>query len=195
EAPLSSQQKRLWFLARLDPSNPSYTIPAAVRVSGPLDLDLLRRAFDALVSRHDVLRTVFVERGGVPTAVVVDAMPTPIEVEEAGGTEASVRHRATAIVEAPLDLERGPLLRVGVLRRSPIDHLVVLAMHHIVSDAWSMAILIREFVELYAAAAEGRRPSLADVTLQYGDYAAWQAAWRQSADAARQLDFWTHTLA
>jgi amino acid adenylation domain-containing protein len=195
ESPLSSQQKRLWFLARLDPSNSSYTIPGAVRVSGPLHLDLLQRAFDGLVSRHEALRTVFVERGGVPTAIVAKAGPVHIEIEEIDGDEAFVLRRATAIVDRPFDLARGPLLRVGVLRRSPADHLIVLAIHHIVSDAWSMSMLIREFVELYGATAAGRQPSLADVTLQYADYAAWQAEWQGGEDAQRQLAFWTRTLA
>ena len=200
DAPLSSQQKRLWFLHQLDPVNSSYVIPGAVRVSGPLDVAVLRRALDELVARHESLRTVFAERNGRPVQVVLDAGAADLKVDpidHAAGPdlEPVLRDRAVDAVAEPFDLARGPLVRARVIRVSPDDHLVILAMHHIVSDGWSMAVLIRELVALYDAEAAGRAASLPPLAIQYADFAVWQDGWRAGGDATNALAFWTRQLA
>ncbi len=200
DAPLSSQQKRLWFLHQLDRANSSYVIPGAVRVTGPLDVAVLQRALDQLVARHESLRTVFAERDGRPVQVILDAAPADLEVEPidreaASDLEAALRDRAIEALAAPFDLARGPLVRARVLTVSPANHLVVLAMHHIVSDGWSMAVFIRELVALYDADAAGGAASLPPPALQYADFAVWQDEWRASEAAAGALAFWKRQLA
>jgi NRPS condensation-like uncharacterized protein len=145
QAPLSSQQARLWFLSRLDPGNPSYALRAAVRVGGVLRIDVLQRALDGVVSRHAALRTVFAEHGGVPVQIVhagtTAAMRVVTLAEAPGRSSESLLHDAIAAdASDPFDLTRGPLLRTLVLRMSADQHVIVFAMHHIVSDGWSIRL-------------------------------------------------------
>jgi amino acid adenylation domain-containing protein len=199
DAPLSAQQRRLWFLHQLDPAGDPYVIPAIVRVSGPLDVPRLQSAIQGLVRRHQSLRTVFVDQGGVPRQKVLPFEAAAVIVEDlgpvgAGDGSARVEARVAAITSEPFDLAAGPLLRATILRIDPEQHVVVLAMHHIVSDGWSMGVLVRDLIELYAAAVEARPSTLPPLPVQYADFAVWQDKWRASRAASAQLDFWTGRL-
>ena len=204
-APLSHAQERLWFLWRLDPASNAYTISRALRLDGPLDTAALDAALAALVERHEVLRAGFGEDGGVPfqfaraadtgiRAVYQDLRATAGHTS-AEDREARLRARLLHNAALPFDLERDPLLRFEVLRISDESHVVQIAIHHIVSDAWSMGILIRDFVSLYGEAQRGHALSSAGPALQYSDVALWQREWIDSDTLARQMSYWTTQLA
>ncbi|MEA2693226.1 MAG: hypothetical protein QOJ16_2613, partial [Acidobacteriota bacterium] len=194
EAPLSFAQQRLWFLHQLEPGSPAYNMYQALRLTGPLDEPALGRALVELVRRQEALRGRFVLRGTravqvvspVPAAVlaVVDLAGLPAPRGEAAG-EALARAEGLA----PFDLERGPLLRVRLLRLAPDRRLLLVSMHHIVSDAWSMEVFVRELAALY------ERSPLPELHLQYADYAAWQREWLQGEVLAAELAWWRERLA
>ncbi|GIG60040.1 hypothetical protein Lfu02_44120 [Longispora fulva] len=156
-APLTLAQERLWFLDRLDPGDPAYTINQVSRVYGPLDLDALTRAFTAIVARHEPLRTTFPEVDGEPVQRV--AAPGPVEVELVDATEAEAYALAAARTNTRFDLARGPLFRVSVLRLGPEEHVLCLVLHHIVADGWSMGVLLSELATLYDGGAPAPLPT------------------------------------
>ncbi|WP_377806053.1 amino acid adenylation domain-containing protein [Azospirillum sp. A29] len=192
--PLSSTQRRLWFLWRLDPVSTAYTISTALRLRGRLDPESLRRAFALVSGRHETLRTRFIERGGEPRQVIdADAAVdwTVETLEDAGLLDGRLRGEAAR----PFDLERGPLLRLRLFRLPDGDgHALSLAMHHIISDGWSMNVLVDEIARAYALLSAGLPAVLPPLPLQYADYAAWQERWMESAEARRQLDHWQGRL-
>lgn len=179
---LSYGQQRLWFLDRLEPGGNAYNIPFELRLRGPLRVDALRRALNTIVERHEVLRASFPERDGRPvqliTSTVVD-LPVHQGVVDA-------RDWVNRLARAPFDLTRGPLLRADLLRLGPDDHLLLITVHHIAFDAWSVGVLLGELSELYRAGAE--LPALTD---QYADFVAWQ----HDQQASGQLDYWLERLA
>ncbi|MGB3440035.1 MAG: amino acid adenylation domain-containing protein [Actinophytocola sp.] len=181
--PLSFGQQRLWFLDKFAPGEPVYSIPLAFRLRGPLDIDALRAGADAVVARHASLRTTFPDQGGEPVQVVAPAGTAAFEVTQATNADAF----ALAEAQRGFDLARGPLFRVAVGVLGADDHVLVLNMHHIISDAWSLSVLLNELTTLY------RGETLPDLALQYPDFTTWQRE-RQRSDAARtQLDYWrTH---
>ncbi|MDQ8035568.1 MAG: amino acid adenylation domain-containing protein, partial [Bordetella sp.] len=193
-APLSHAQQRQWFLWRMDPDSSAYHVSGALRLAGALDEAALRAAFDVLVARHASLRTRFVATADGQAVPLVDPA-RPLQWLTA--TEADPM-RAQRLVQrwtqTPFDLETGPLLRLGLLRQAGDDHVLVVVMHHIVSDGWSMQIIVEEFAELYRARVEGREPELAAQGLSYADYAAWQRDWLQRGEGARQRDYWVAQL-
>src|SRR5205085_6323934 len=163
--PLSFAQQRLWFLDRLEPGSAAYNMPAAVRLKGSLDVDALARTLTEVVRRHEVLRTTFKEIKGLPVQVISDPEPVPLPLEDLtplSGQEAERRALELVDQEAnrPFDLASGPLLRVRLLRLKEDEHLIVATMHHIVSDAWSIGILIREVAALYEDYSAGKASSL-----------------------------------
>lgn len=192
----SSAQERLWVIQRLDPSATAYNLAAALRLTGPLDVPALEGALAEIVRRHEPLRSRFQEVDGEPSIVVDPAGPLPLPVEDVPGEEELVP-RAEEEVRRPFDLESGPLFRGLLLRAGAQDHLLVLSMHHTVSDGWSRGVLYREIMALYQALSAGRTPSLPEVPIRYADYAAWQRDWleRNSEVVARQLDHWMEALA
>ncbi|HEY7574850.1 MAG TPA: condensation domain-containing protein, partial [Thermoanaerobaculia bacterium] len=197
-APLSFAQRRLWFLDQLDPGSSLYNVPEAFVVRGPLDVRALEQALREVVRRHEVLRTGFGGDNGKPSARVADAFP-PLAVTDLSTTppserEAKARLLAEAEASEPFDLGRPPLLRARVLRLDPEEHWLLLTMHHIVSDDWSMGVLYRELEELYGAFRSGRAPALPDLPIQYADYAAWQARWLTGDTLAAQLSYWKESL-
>ena len=204
--PLSFAQQRLWFLDQLRPGDTSYSIPAALRLIGDLDVAAFGFAVNEIVRRHEVLRTTFVMRDGEARQEIAPALEIAVPVVDLSGLDWEARKteaRRLAGEEArqPFDLAAGPLLRVMLLDLGPCpatgerEHVVAFTLHHIVSDGWSADILIGEFVALYEAFV-ARRPSLLeDFSLQYADYAVWQRDWLQGEVLNEQLAYWRDKLA
>ncbi|MCJ9707016.1 condensation domain-containing protein, partial [Bradyrhizobium sp. SHOUNA76] len=196
-APLSFAQSRLWFLWRMDPGSAAYNISAALRVRGKLQPRALQQAFDALVVRHSVLRTVFRQEGEQAEQFVRDPQPVALRHVTLDGDDREGQARLLARQEAslPFDLEAGPLMRAALLTLNEDDHFLVVSLHHIVTDGWSMGVLVDEFWTLYAAFACGETPALPEPEIGYADYAEWQRLWMSAVDGVRQVDYWTRRLA
>jgi FkbM family methyltransferase len=200
ELPLSFAQQRLWFIDQLEPGSVFYNVPAAVRLQGSLNQEALARTFTEVVSRHEVLRTRFATVNGRAVQVVEEATPVALAVEELsaleiGEQEARVREWAARDAATPFDLSRGPLLRVKLLRLGEQEHVVLLTMHHIVSDGWSVGVLIKEVGALYAAYAAGQESPLPELPIQYADFALWQRAYLQGEVLEQHLAYWREQLA
>ncbi|WP_301294624.1 amino acid adenylation domain-containing protein [Pseudomonas sp. S3E17] len=190
--PLSYAQERQWFLWQLDPSSAAYHIPSALRLKGALDISALQRSFDALVARHESLRTCVQEHADGARQVIRPDATVPIRLGKVD--EADLQAQVEAEIARPFDLQQGPLLRLTLLRLAEDDHVLVLVQHHIVSDGWSMQVMVDELVQLYAAFSQGRAPQLPGMPIQYADYAVWQRAWMEAGEKARQLDYWRDLL-
>src|SRR5258708_408584 len=193
--PLSFAQQRLWFIEQLDPGRDTYNIPGAVRLTGELLVPALERAFAELVNRHEALRTHFIAESGEAFQVIEESVPLAIAVYDLTGLEKSQREPeafrvARREAAEPFDLSRGPLLRVKLIRLRERDHLLLVTMHHIVSDAWSSGVLVREFSAIYAALAAGAEPVLTPLPIQYADYTIWQREWLRGEVLERQLRYW-----
>jgi amino acid adenylation domain-containing protein len=200
DAPLSFAQQRLWFLDQLEPGSPAYNIPAAVRLTGALNVAALERTLDELVRRHEVLRTVFISEAGQPRQLVREHTAQALEVTDLSHLpqverEVEARLRASEEAQRPFDLGRGPLLRTSLLKLGAEEHVLLLTMHHIVSDGWSAGVLVREMGALYAAYAQGGESPLEELAIQYGDYARWQREWLQGEVLEEQLGYWREQLA
>ncbi|HEU4556634.1 MAG TPA: condensation domain-containing protein, partial [Longimicrobium sp.] len=198
--PLSFSQERLWFIDRLEPESTTYSIPAAWRLEGALDEAALERSLSEIVRRHETLRTVFREVDGSPVQVIAPFDGFVLPVEDLSGLgeadrEAVVRHRVGEEAARPFDLAAGPLVRAGLLRLGAEDHVLLLSMHHIVSDGWSMGVLFRELSALYEAYLAGRESPLSELTVQYADYAVWQREQLEGEVLDRQLAYWKERLA
>jgi malonyl CoA-acyl carrier protein transacylase/acyl carrier protein len=199
DIPLSFSQERLWFLDQLEPGSTSYNIPRALRLEGQLDHPILERALSEIVLRHEALRTTFSEIEG--RAVQVIAPPSPIQlwVEDLvdlpeAGRLAEAQRLATEEAKQPFDLAR-PLFRVRLLRLHERDHVLLLTVHHIVSDGWSMGVLVRELTALYRAFLEGKPSPLAELPVQYADFSAWQRSWLSGEILESQMAYWKKQLA
>ncbi|HET7460396.1 MAG TPA: amino acid adenylation domain-containing protein, partial [Longimicrobium sp.] len=200
QAPLSSAQRRLWFLDRLEPGNALYNLPGAMRLRGALDEAALERSLGEIVRRHEALRTTFAEVDGEPVQVIAPFGGLALAVEDLSrlgeaDREAAARRRAGEEAARPFDLAAGPLFRAALLRLGEDDHVLLLSMHHIVSDGWSMGVLFRELGALYAAYREGRGSPLPELPVQYADYAAWQREQLAGGVLDRQLAYWRERLA
>ncbi|MBV9109626.1 MAG: amino acid adenylation domain-containing protein, partial [Gemmatimonadetes bacterium] len=198
--PLSFAQERLWFIDRLEPGSAVYNLPAARRLGGALDVAALERALGEIVRRHEALRTVFPEVEGSPVQVVAPFGGFTLPVEDLSGLgeadrEAEVRRRAREEARRAFDLSTGPLFRAGLLRLGSEDHVLLLSMHHIVSDGWSMGVLFRELSALYEAYREGGESPLSELPVQYADYAVWQRQQLEGEVLDRQLSYWRERLA
>jgi amino acid adenylation domain-containing protein len=192
EAPASFQQRRLWFLHELEPDSAAYNIATALRLTGRFDTNAFQRAFDVVVRRHGVLRTTFENRDGEPWQRI--APPTTAAIRWDDWSARDDREVALALLirresEEPFDLAAGPLYRARVVRLADDDHAVLLTLHHIIADAASLALIIRELQESYG----GRE--LPPLRIQYADYASWQRATLDAARIAEQLEYWTGSLA
>jgi amino acid adenylation domain-containing protein len=193
---LSFAQQRLWFLEQLEGESASYNISSAVRMIGRLDVPSLRKALNAIVYRHESLRTNFELVDGEPVQII--SPPREIEisvVDVRGEPESAVRRLAGEISRRPFDLAQGRLLRVTLFQLAEQDHVLLLIMHHIVSDGWSMGVLFRELGALYEAFVSGRPSPLADLPIQYSDFALWQREWLQGEVLETQLRYWRKQLA
>ncbi|WP_448332547.1 amino acid adenylation domain-containing protein [Streptomyces sp. DSM 41534] len=195
----SFAQQRLWFLDQLEPGNASYNLPFAVRVRGRLDIPHLSRALSLVVARHEALRTTFGEAGGQPVQRIQPPAPVPVRLEPVPGDSeeerlAEVRRLAGAEITEPFDLSTGPLLRAKALRLDEHDHVLLLTVHHVATDAWSQGIVVRELSAAYEALDAGREPVLPPLPVQYADYAEWERDWLSGPTLRRQLDYWTKRL-
>jgi amino acid adenylation domain-containing protein len=198
--PLSYAQRRLWFLHQLDPSSAVYHVPASVRLAGPLDASALENALREVVRRHESLRTSFKEEAGEPVQVVSETVSFDLPVTDLSAmpdAEREARARLIAEEEAGLafDLSAGPLLRARLLRLAEDEHVLLVTMHHIVSDGWSMGVLVREAAALYDAYSQGVASPLAELPVQYADYAVWQREHLRGEALEGQLDYWRGRLA
>jgi amino acid adenylation domain-containing protein/non-ribosomal peptide synthase protein (TIGR01720 family) len=196
---LSFAQHRLWFLDRLDPGRSLYNIPARVRLRGSLDPAALERALRVVEARHEMLRTRFRAAGDGSAEQVVEAQSARrLAIVDLRGPNASARlelGRISALeARKPFDLGRGPLWRTVLLRVAEDDHVLLVTMHHVISDGWSMGVLLRELSAAYPACAAGREPELPELPVQYADYAAWQRRWLRGTVLERQLAYWRERL-
>ncbi len=200
DLPLSFAQERLWFLDQLQPGSPVYNMPAAMRLRGRLDLGALRRSLQAVIGRHEALRTTFAVRGGRAVQVIAPVLIPRMPVVDLQGLSAPAREvlieeLAAAERAVPFDLATGPLLRATLLKAAGEDHVVLLTLHHIVTDGWSMGVLIQEIAELYRAFVTGSAPSLPELPIQYADFAVWQRGWMSGDTLEAQLGYWRQQLA
>ncbi|WP_285420565.1 non-ribosomal peptide synthetase [Pseudomonas sp. efr-133-TYG-5] len=197
--PQSLAQNRLWITWQLDPHSSAYNIPGALRLRGELDEEALRASFEQLIERHEALRTRFFERDGVALQQV-DAAPEfnlqLIDISDLPAHEREARAQQIREDEArtQFDLEKGPLLWVTLVRLDDEDHQLLVTLHHIIADGWSLNVLIDEFSRLYAAAAQGQRADLAPLPTQYADYGSWQRQWLAQGEGERQLAYWKAQL-
>jgi amino acid adenylation domain-containing protein len=201
--PLSFAQQRLWFLDQLEPGNPAYNLATAVLLTGPLDRAAFAASLAGVVARHEALRTTFGLAGDAdeePVQRIAPPAPLPIpRIDLAGlpeeAREAEALRLAAEEVMRPFDLARGPLLRAALLRLDAARHVALLAMHHMVSDGWSIDLLVRELAALYPAFAAGLPSLLPPLPVQYADFVLWQRASLRGAELATQLAFWRGALA
>ncbi|HEX4974751.1 MAG TPA: condensation domain-containing protein, partial [Pseudomonadales bacterium] len=205
--PLSFGQERLWFLSQLEPDSSAYFIPFLLELEGELESDKLQFAFQALIQRHEILRSCIRETQSqteqhTEQQVLAD-LPLSWTYEDVSQLSESIRlarlqHLIEQTRSLPFDLSQGPLLRVALIKIGPARHQLMLNLHHIIADGWSMGILVKELLALYLAQLQGVMAldqALPALAVQYGDYAHWQRQWLQSNDATRQVAYWQHNLA
>ncbi|MGH7970102.1 MAG: HAD-IIIC family phosphatase, partial [Limisphaerales bacterium] len=197
---MSFVQERLWFLDQLRPGSDAYNVPAALRFKGELNVPALETALNAVVQRHEALRSHFSYADGELTQVVKPALQLKISPHEMPGKshasqDAALEGWLNAEAQRPFDLAAGPLLRAGLLRVSPNDHVFVLVMHHATCDGWSLALFFRELEIFYRASSSGQPlPTLPDLPIEYIDFACWQRQSMQGAVLERELEYWKHKL-
>ena len=199
ELPLSFAQQRLWFLDQLEPDNPFYNIPQGLRMRGKLDLAALEESLTEIVRRHEVLRTTYTMRRGQPVQIIAaepDITLSQVDLSERHESEREEAVRTFIDEEArrSFNLEKGPVIRATLLRLSAQDNVLVLNTHHIASDGWSMGVFIRELTELYAAFAQGKPSPLADMPVQYADFAVWQREWIKGDVLEKHMAYWRKQL-
>ncbi|ATY11827.1 non-ribosomal peptide synthase [Amycolatopsis sp. AA4] len=188
--PCSPGQERLWFLDRLDPGSPVYHVPTVLRLSGPLDVDALRRAFATISARHAALRTIFRERDGVPEQVVTkNGFAFSVRA-----VSDSIEQTAAAEIRTPFDLTAGPLARVLLLRQAEDQHVLVLTLHHAIADGWSVSLLLDELAESYRAELSGTEPDLPPLPMQYTDFVRWQREHLDGPEGVELLQEWSDRL-
>jgi amino acid adenylation domain-containing protein/non-ribosomal peptide synthase protein (TIGR01720 family) len=200
ELEMSSGQRRLWFLHKMDSTSTAYHMPAAMRIRGPLNVEALTQSHREIIRRHESLRTIFSMIDGKPMQIVLTDMAFDLPVidlvhENGEACETEIKKIVRNCARRPFDLEKGPLLRALLVRFSPQDHLWVFVVHHIVSDALSMDIIVRETTAFYLALARHQPAELPTLAVQYADYAAWQSERQRGEDAERSLAYWRETLA
>ncbi len=199
-APLSFAQQRLWFLEQLEPGSAVYHIGHALRLRGELHVEALQRALDGIVARHEALRTRFVAKDGFPVQVIAEPQTVPLTILEltppaADDREAALQRILTTEVQRPFDLTRDLLFRATLIRLAAAEHVLLLVVHHIAADGWSLEILFRELASLYEAAKTGCPSALSALPLQYADYAVWQRQWLQGEVLEASLAYWRRQLA
>ncbi|HEY2740183.1 MAG TPA: condensation domain-containing protein, partial [Thermoanaerobaculia bacterium] len=200
--PLSFSQQRLWFLHRVAPEDPVYNVPMAALVRGPLDPVALQRALAAVCSRHESLRTTFGVLEGAPVQLIAPALEIPLPVVDLPclpgepAEAAEIDRLCRDIFSLPFDLATGPLFRAVLLRLAPERHVLVLVQHHVISDGWSLGILVRDLLALYRASLRGEDPgaALPPLSIQYADFSLWQRQWLRGERLEQQLAVWRRRL-
>ena len=197
--PLSFAQQRLWFLDQFEPDSPLYNVPKAVRMLGTLDVEALHQALDAIVARHEALRTTFVAVDGDPVQILAEPQSVALAVSDLGAwpeveREAEMHRQLTREAQRPFNLACDMMLRATLFRLGVTEHVLLLVMHHIASDGWSTGVLMRELETFYTAFVTGKPVDLPALPIQYADYAIWQRHWLQEEVLATQLAYWRHQL-
>jgi amino acid adenylation domain-containing protein/non-ribosomal peptide synthase protein (TIGR01720 family) len=197
--PLSFAQQRMWFVEQLEAEHTLYNIHVAARLAGRLDVPALERSLDALLERHEILRTSFVAVDGEPRQVVAPRAGLPLPVIDLRGREEAEREAEFRRISSdesrrPFDLTSGLLLRARLLRLGESEHVLLLTTHHIASDAWSMNILLADLAALYEAFTQGRPSPLEELPLQYADYAHWQRSWLRGDTLEAHISYWRRKL-
>ncbi|NKI72788.1 AMP-binding protein, partial [Collimonas pratensis] len=200
ELPLSFAQQRLWFLDQFEPNSAFYNMPGMIRLSGELNLAAFSATLNEVVRRHESLRTTFANHDGMPVQVVVPDLSLQFPVTDLSDVlleeqEAKVASLAREEALAPFDLITGPLIRASLLRLSASEHVVLFTLHHIISDGWSMGVLVKEVAALYGAYVEHRPSPLPTLPIQYADFAYWQRQWLNGDVLDNQLSYWKRQLA
>ncbi|HEY7616688.1 MAG TPA: condensation domain-containing protein, partial [Terriglobales bacterium] len=194
--PLSFAQQRLWFMDQLDPNKPLYNIPRAFRLTGALDVKALERSLNEVVRRHESLRTTFSTEDNEPIQVIAPTLNVELPITDLSQLSPETRETEAQRLMAeegfrPFDLAQGPVFRTSLLRLSERDHILLLNVHHIVSDRWSIDVFTHEFTSAYKAFITGETCSLPELPLQYADFAVWQRQWVQGEVLRKQLEYWT----
>jgi len=197
--PLSFAQQRLWFLQQMDPESTAYNLLSAIRMEGNLDADLLESSLHRIILRHEDLRTSFVQYDGAPYTQIVDGsgwkMDTlALDRHPNESLEQAVSRFAKERTNKPFDLEQGPLLRAFLLCSGAQESVLLLSMHHVICDGWSMGVLIRELAENYRALSAEESPRNTDLAAQYVDYSVWQREWLATGVLERQMQYWRRSL-
>ena len=199
DPPLSFAQQRLWFLDQLEPGNPLYNVPCAMRITGRLDAPALEHSINEIIRRHESLRTRFTTTGGQPVQVIAPTLTIPLPVTDLerlplAEREAKAETLAAEEAKRSFNLGAGPLLRSNLLRLAPEQHILLLNIHHIASDETSREIIVRELIALYEAFSQGKPSPLPELKMQYADYAAWQRGWLQNGSLEKELAHWRSRL-
>ncbi|MES2936895.1 MAG: amino acid adenylation domain-containing protein [Pseudomonadota bacterium] len=192
--PLSWSQERLWFLAQMEGGSEAYHLPVGFRLAGKVDAAGLEWALQRIVARHEALRTCFTAVGGEAFQQIEAQAVFRLRREDVRGAPERLPQLLSSVVQERFDMEHGPLLRGCLVRVGDDEHVLVLVLHHIVSDGWSVGILMRELCALYAAHCAGKGDDLPPLALQYGDYAVWQRRWLSSSALAKHADYWRERL-
>ena len=198
-SPLSFTQQRLWFIHQLEPDSPAYNMPKAFSISGPLKIEILHQALEAIVARHEALRTTFIIKNGEPTQVIAQSWSLELPVIDLSNLPVDEREEETQRLllqetKRPFNLSQDLMIRGTLLRLDDKDHILLLVTHHITSDHWSTGILQREIAALYEAFISGTDSPLPDLPIQYADFATWQRRWLQGEELERQLTYWRDQL-
>ncbi len=198
-AALSFAQQRLWFLDQLEPGKSFYNNSVGLRLSGNLNMEALKKSFDGIIARHEILRTTFSTVNSEPVQIVSASPETAVEFTDISHLPEPLRELeamklADREAQRPFDLSAGPLLRVSLLKLDQQEHVLLLNMHHIISDGWSRGILVQEFAEFYGAYVNERQPQLPELAIQYADYAVWQRQWLHNSSLQTQLAYWKRQL-
>lgn len=198
--PLSLAQQQLWFLQQLQPGSPVYNLPVAARLHGPLDVTALEDSFNTVIQRHEALRTTFTAVFGQPMQAIAPTLRLTLPVIDLRSLpeqrrQAEVQQLAAAAAQYPFDLEQGPLLRACLLQLAESEFVLLLTMHHIISDGWSLGVLVRELGALYTAYYASGQPSpLPELPIQYADFAVWQRQWLAGEEPQAHLAYWQQQL-
>ncbi len=197
--PLSFTQRRLWFLDKLDPGESTYNMPMAVKVTGKLDVDLIKQTVDFIANRHETLRTNFKEKDGVPYQIISNNNQIKVEIEDLSHLEEKEQSEKVLQIKkmeslAPFNLEDDSLIRFRIAKLSEIQFVIYFTMHHIISDGWSINIVMQEFVQIYLSLLNDEKPSLPDLQIQYSDYAIWQKENLEGEVLDSQVEYWVNKL-
>ena len=195
QLPLSFAQARLWFLYQLEGATGTYNMTGALSLSGSLQVEALKQALGAIIQRHESLRTSFQTVDGVPVQVIDPKPIWELTMVNLEGKEAAAEKLAYAEAQTPFDLTKSPLLRVTLLKLQPEKHILLINMHHTISDGWSIGVFVRELSHLYGAFVAGKEPTLPTLPIQYADFAVWQREWLQGKVLGTQLEYWKRQLA
>uniref|UniRef100_A0A0C1NLP2 Non-ribosomal peptide synthetase n=1 Tax=Tolypothrix bouteillei VB521301 TaxID=1479485 RepID=A0A0C1NLP2_9CYAN len=196
--PLSFAQQRMWFLQQLDVNTSFYNLPAAMRFVGTLDVTALEYSFNYIISRHETLRTNFIQVNGQPFQVIHPRLSlklTVVDLRSESERESYCQQLAVEETQRPFDLATDPLVRASLFKLTETEHILLLVIHHIVSDGWSMGVLIREIAAAYQAVCSQKPIALPKLSVQYADFAIWQQQWLQREELAKQLAYWKEKLA